>query len=70
MVFGISCRYGVGHVYRVDENWLWQTASTKLEGTADRIKGKVQETLGRLEAKEAELESGMTTRRDDDIGKI
>jgi len=56
----------------VKEAWgkITNDHSTKLEGTADRIKGKVQETLGRLEAKEAELESGMTTRRDDDIGKI
>ena len=23
----------VGHIYRVNENWLWQSASTKLEGS-------------------------------------
>ena len=56
----------------VKEAWgkVTNNPTTKLEGTADRIKGKIQETVGRLEAKEAELESGMTTRRDDDIGKI
>ena len=55
----------------VKETWgkVTDDPKTRLSGTADRVKGKVQETLGRLEGKEAELESGMTT-RDDDIGKI
>ena len=44
--------------------------STRVSGTMDRLKGKAQTTLGRLEGKEAELESGATTRRDDDIGKV
>lgn len=56
----------------VKEAWgkVTDNPKTRLEGTADRVKGKIQETVGRLEGKEAELESGMTTRRDDDIGKI
>ena len=33
--------------------------SKKIEGTMDRIKGRAQETLGRLEAKEAKLERGL-----------
>ena len=36
--------------------------SKKVEGTMDRVKGRAQETLGRLEAKEAELESNMLDR--------
>jgi hypothetical protein len=31
----------VGHVYRVNENWLWQTASTKLEGTRTGLIEKI-----------------------------
>ena len=56
----------------VKEAWgkVTDNPTTKLEGTADRIKGKIQETVGRLEAKEAELESGMTPNRKNDIGKI
>ncbi len=46
----------------------WGNASgntkTKLEGKMDRVKGRAQESLGRLEGKEAELESG--NRIDDD----
>lgn len=53
----------------VKEAWGAVTgdSKTKISGTMDRVKGRAQETLGRLEGKEAELESGMTSRdRDDD----
>lgn len=43
--------------------------SKKIEGTMDRVKGRTQETLGKLEAKEAELESKLNE-RDIDINKI
>lgn len=56
----------------VKETWgkITDDPKTRLEGTADRLKGKVQETVGRLEGKEAELESGMIPDRKEDIGKI
>lgn len=41
-------------------------SKTKLEGKVDRLKGRAQTGLGKLEADEAELESGGITRPDDD----
>lgn len=41
-------------------------SKTKLEGKVDRLKGRAQTGLGRLEADEAELESGGSMRKDDD----
>ncbi len=38
-----------------------------LGGTIDRAKGRAQETLGRLEAKESRLESGGSFRDDDEV---
>jgi hypothetical protein len=31
----------IGHVYRVNENWLWQTASTKREGAKIKLIEKI-----------------------------
>jgi uncharacterized protein YjbJ (UPF0337 family) len=46
----------------VKETWgkVTDNPMTRLEGKMDKVKGIVQERLGRLEGKEAELESGMT----------
>ncbi len=38
-----------------------------IEGRYDQIKGRAQEELGRYEAKEARLESGGISKRDDEI---
>ena len=56
----------------VKETWGKVTGdtSTRLSGTVDKLKGKAQVTLGRMEGKEAELESGKTRDRKDDIGKV
>lgn len=54
---------GIGNQIKgnVKEAWgnITDNPKVKLEGKMDRLKGKVQETLGRLEGKEANLESGM-----------
>ncbi|MGZ7041853.1 MAG: CsbD family protein [Thermoanaerobaculia bacterium] len=46
----------------VKEAWgnVTDNPKTKLEGKMDKAKGVVQEKLGRLEGKEAELESRRT----------
>ena len=46
----------------VKETWgnVTDNPKTKLEGKMDKAKGIVQEKLGRMEGKEAELESGRT----------
>lgn len=53
----------------VKEAWGAVTgdSKTKIEGTMDRVKGRAQETLGRLEGKEAELESGKSRIDDDEL---
>jgi uncharacterized protein YjbJ (UPF0337 family) len=45
----------------VKEAWgnVTDNPKTRLEGKMDRMKGVVQEKLGRAEGKEAELESGI-----------
>jgi uncharacterized protein YjbJ (UPF0337 family) len=53
----------------VKEAWGAVTGDrkTKLDGTMDRVKGNAQETLGRLEGKEADLESRIGGRGDDEL---
>ena len=41
-------------------------SSKKVSGKIDRLKGRAQTTLGKYEAKEAELESGGRIRNDDE----
>ena len=45
----------------IKEAWgkVTDNPKTTLEGKMDRVKGRVQEHLGNLEAKESRLESGM-----------
>jgi uncharacterized protein YjbJ (UPF0337 family) len=53
----------------VKEAWgnVTDNPKTKLEGKMDRMKGVVQEKLGRAEAKEADLESGIGRKKDDGL---
>ena len=53
----------------VKETWgkVTDNPKAKLEGKMDRAKGIVQEKLGRAEAKEAKLESGIGRKDDDEL---
>ncbi len=52
----------------IKEAWgkLTDNPKAKLGGKIDRLKGRAQEGLGRLEADEARLESGTLSGPDDD----
>lgn len=53
------------------EMWgrLSNRPGTKLEGKMDQVKGRVQQGLGRMEAKEAQLESGGLRRDEREIDR-